>query len=75
MIIFMDTLRHDALTMIDYQQSGMTNTGMFIINGALDGSIFLFVFSLAFGAGYGLLSSLLGAQDAPLRTQPATKYN
>ena len=69
-LVFMDTLRDNALTMIDFQQSGMTNTEVFIVEGALGGSIFLSVFSLAFGAGYGLLGSLLGAQYAPLRTRP-----
>jgi hypothetical protein len=68
-VIFMDTLRHNALTMIDFQQSGMTNMGVFIVEGALGGSVFLAVFSLAFGAGYGLLGSLLGAQYACLRTR------
>jgi hypothetical protein len=63
-LVFMDTLRHNALTTIDFQQSGMTNMGVFIVEGAWGGSIFLAVFSLAFGAGYGLLGSLLGAQYA-----------
>jgi hypothetical protein len=65
--VFMDTLRHNALMMIDFQQSGMTSMGMFIIEGALGGSIFLFVFSFAFGVGYGLLGSLLGAPCVHLR--------
>lgn len=68
-LVFMDTLRHNALTMIDFQQSGMTNTAVFIVEGALGGSIFLSVFSFAFAVGYGLLGSLLGARYAHLRTR------
>ncbi len=68
-VVFMDTLRHNVLMMIDFQQSGMTSMKGFIVEGALGGSIFLFVFSLAFGAGYGLLGSLLGARNAHLQTR------
>ena len=67
--VFVDALRHNALMMVDFQQSGMTNTEVFIVEGALGGSIFLSVFSLAFGAGYGLLGSLLGARYVHLRTR------
>lgn len=66
---FMDTLRHNALALIGFQQSGMTSLEMFIVQGTLGDSFFLFIFSLAFGAGYGLIGSLLGAWYAHLRTR------
>lgn len=67
--VFIDTLRHNASMMIAFQQSGMTSMDAFIVEGALGGSIFLFVFSLAFGTGYGLLGSLLGGRFTHLRTR------
>lgn len=66
---FMDTLRHNALTRIGFQQSGMTSLEVFIVQGTLGDSFFLFIFSLAFGAGYGLLGSLLGVWKAHLQTR------
>jgi hypothetical protein len=65
---FIDTLRHNTLMIMDFQQSGMTSMEMFIVEGVLGGSVFLLVFSLAFGAGFGMLGSLLGAPRAHLRT-------
>ena len=68
-LVFIDTLHHNALTTIGFQQSGMTNTEVFIVGGALGGSIFLSVFSFAFGVGYGLLGSLLGVRYAHPQTR------
>ncbi|MBI5032152.1 MAG: hypothetical protein HZB51_16600 [Chloroflexi bacterium] len=67
--LFMDTLSHNALTVIDFQPSGKASMEAFSVASAWGGSIFIFVFSLAFGAGYGLLGSLLGARNAHLPTE------
>jgi hypothetical protein len=64
--VFMDTLHQNAWMIFNFRQSSQTSMEMFILQGTLGNSAFLLVFSLAFGAGYGLLGSLLGAPRATL---------